>query len=305
MQITRLASILVPSHVFAASAAWALWKRDRISPARQVSEAVFVLGWAVALNLVYPWFAVGYRARSAVLATAAVAVLLRVVLTMRESSGIKELFSFSWFMWAEIAIGVVMVILIPASALRMPAQDAVAVGSPFSEGVWYVVQGGGMTLVNHHYPVLQQRYSLDLVRLNSAGTERSGAQLSVESYMAWGSKIVSPVSGVVVGVVDGLPDVGIGKVDAANPAGNNVTLGNADGVRLLLYHLRSGSIAVREGQRVEVGDVMAEVGNSGISSEPHLHLQAMKLGVDGVWRGIPLRIEGRILHRGQVIGSGE
>jgi murein DD-endopeptidase MepM/ murein hydrolase activator NlpD len=105
----------------------------------------------------------------------------------------------------------------------------------------------------------------------------------------------------VVSVIDGFPDVEIGKRDAENPAGNHLMLETASGARLLLCHLRRGSIAVHQGQNVEAGQVLAEVGNSGNTTEPHLHIQAMARADDGTWVGIPIEIRGDILHRGQLL----
>ncbi|HHY35094.1 MAG TPA: M23 family metallopeptidase [Firmicutes bacterium] len=116
---------------------------------------------------------------------------------------------------------------------------------------------------------------------------------------------MSPTQGVVISAVDGLPDMDIGKSDRDNPAGNHVILETVDGVRLLLAHLRQGSIVVHEGRRVDAGQVLAQVGNSGNSSEPHLHIQAMMRTENGTWIGIPLKIQGRILHRGQLLRSSQ
>lgn len=92
------------------------------------------------------------------------------------------------------AAGMVVAVVIPAMAFSVPAHQAVALESPFSNGVWYVSQGGGSVLVNYHYPDIEQRYSLDLVRLSSAGRNCSGPESDIESHIAWGSTVVSPVS---------------------------------------------------------------------------------------------------------------
>jgi murein DD-endopeptidase MepM/ murein hydrolase activator NlpD len=57
--------------------------------------------------------------------------------------------------------------------------------------------------------------------------------------------------------------------------GNHVVLDLGDGVYAVLAHLRHGSLRVAKGQRVRAGQQVAECGNSGNSTEPHLHFQLM------------------------------
>jgi hypothetical protein len=69
-------------------------------------------------------------------------------------------------------------------------------------------------------------------------------------------------------------------------------------VRLIVAHLRPGTVAAGDGDDVAAGQVLGEVGNSGNSTEPHLHLHAED--ADGV--GIPLRMErNRPLVRNSVV----
>jgi murein DD-endopeptidase MepM/ murein hydrolase activator NlpD len=57
--------------------------------------------------------------------------------------------------------------------------------------------------------------------------------------------------------------------------GNHVILDLGDGVYAVFAHLRRGSLRVAKGDRVQAGDLLGEVGNSGNSSEPHLHFHLM------------------------------
>ncbi|MFZ4208240.1 M23 family metallopeptidase [Streptomyces griseoincarnatus] len=75
--------------------------------------------------------------------------------------------------------------------------------------------------------------------------------------------------------------------------GNHVVLDLGGGAHALYAHLRRGSLTVREGDRVHAGQVLAQVGNSGNSTEPHLHFQLMDgpdpdtaRGIPFTWRGI-------------------
>ena len=76
-------------------------------------------------------------------------------------------------------------------------------------------------------------------------------------------------------------------------AGNHVIVALADvPVFVALVHLRAGSVAVRVGEPVTVGQRLGECGNSGNSTEPHLHVQAMDSADISVARGVPLMFRG-------------
>ncbi|MFF7318640.1 M23 family metallopeptidase [Streptomyces albogriseolus] len=81
--------------------------------------------------------------------------------------------------------------------------------------------------------------------------------------------------------------LGAGKI-----LGNHVVLDLGDGVYALYAHLRRGSLTVREGDRVHAGQVLAQVGNSGNSTEPHLHFQLMDGPDPDTARGIPFAWRG-------------
>lgn len=83
--------------------------------------------------------------------------------------------------------------------------------------------------------------------------------------------------------------------------GNYLVLDLGDGVYALYGHLRRGSLAVRAGDRVRAGDVLAHCGNSGNSSEPHVHFQLMDgpdpdiaRGLPFTWRGIGVPRNGEV-----------
>lgn len=83
-----------------------------------------------------------------------------------------------------------------------------------------------------------------------------------------------PVDAEVLRCGDGLND---GELNPAKPAGNHVVLG-AGSEEILIAHLKKGSVAVTAGQRVQAGQLLGVVGNSGNSTEPHLHIHAQRDG---------------------------
>lgn len=93
-----------------------------------------------------------------------------------------------------------------------------------------------------------------------------------ESYGCWAQPILSPIDGVIVESVDGVPDNTPSEMNRAMKMGNYVKVKSDDGFVVVLSHFKNGSNATRTGQRVKAGDLLALCGNSGRSTEPHLHL---------------------------------
>ncbi|MFE4967192.1 M23 family metallopeptidase [Streptomyces sp. NPDC056660] len=164
------------------------------------------------------------------------------------------------------------------------------------EGSWYVVQGGG-SLLNHHTRVPEQRGALDLVALGRYGTRtRRGRELT--AYAAYGRPVRSPCDGTVISAVDTVRDQNPGEIRYQPPYGNHVFLDTGREI-VKLAHLRPGSVTVAEGDTVRAGRLLGEVGNSGNTTEPHLHIQAERdgVGLDLEFTGVPGRLyRGRTIH---------
>jgi murein DD-endopeptidase MepM/ murein hydrolase activator NlpD len=108
--------------------------------------------------------------------------------------------------------------------------------------------------------------------------------------------VVSPVDGVVLAAVDGLPDHPPLAGSVNHPDGNHVRIGTDRGV-VVLSGLREDSVQVRRGQHVAVGTPLGSVGNSAANPEPVLRVRAES----SVGLGLPFRFtESRgELHRGK------
>jgi hypothetical protein len=95
------------------------------------------------------------------------------------------------------------------------------------------------------------------------------------SQMRAGVAVIAAAPGTVRGVRDGMPD--IDTTDPAAPdvtgreCGNGVAISHGDGWETQYCHLREGSVAVRQGESVERGDVLGMVGMSGQATFPHVH----------------------------------
>jgi tRNA A-37 threonylcarbamoyl transferase component Bud32 len=149
--------------------------------------------------------------------------------------------------------------------------EAVTLAAPF-RGEWLVVHGGRSGLLNAHHGFVCQRDALDLERLVD-GHERTGSERKLESYPSWNEVLYAPAAGKVVKAVNDQPDLAVGEMDPGNPAGNHVVLDLGNGRFVLMAHLQQGSVLVVPGDQVHVGQALARCGNSGNTSQPHLHLQ--------------------------------
>jgi hypothetical protein len=97
------------------------------------------------------------------------------------------------------------------------------------------------------------------------------------SYDIYGKPVLAPAAGVVTFVLDGRPDLPIGSTDSHSHSGNQIVTDIGGGRYLMMGHLSPGSIQVKVGDRVKLGQPIARAGNSGNTSEPHVHIQAQSL----------------------------
>ena len=177
--------------------------------------------------------------------------------------------------------------------------DAVSLAYPLRDGVYFVGGGGSSRWINNHNAFPPQDYALDIVGLNAVGRPVGGDQSDLQSYAIFGDPLYSPCSGTVAAVVDGRPDLIPPNADSVNIAGNYILLACHD-VEILLAHLKQGSVAVAEGDKVEAGEIIGAVGNSGNTTQPHLHIHAERGGMPGKilnGEGVPITFENRFLVR--------
>jgi murein DD-endopeptidase MepM/ murein hydrolase activator NlpD len=136
-------------------------------------------------------------------------------------------------------------------------------------------------LLNHGHAYIAQRYAIDWVKyriFNGEGVTWSGPEDKNTSYFCYDAPIYSIASGKVVEALDGIPEnvphsgkVAI-DVNFANAAGNHVVVDIGYGLYALYAHMRPGTLRVKAGDLVKTGDLLGHVGNTGNSTEPHLHM---------------------------------
>jgi hypothetical protein len=136
-------------------------------------------------------------------------------------------------------------------------------------------------LITDGHAWLAQRYAIDWVQIqkvDGAYTTWKGAEDKNESYFCYGQPIYSVAAGKVVGMADGLPEnvphSGKYAVELSfdNAGGNHVVVEIAPHRYVLYAHMKPGTVRVKVGATVGAGDLLGLVGNSGSSTEPHLHM---------------------------------
>lgn len=184
----------------------------------------------------------------------------------------------------------------------LPNPDARPLASPLGGGRFMVVHGGNHSLINHHAHHKAQRHAIDIVALSAGGFRVAGILPDdPEDYAIYGVAVVSPCDGAVIGVRDGLPDLLPPEADRDNPAGNHIVLA-CGGMHVELAHLQRGSVRVRTGDRLSIGQSIALVGNSGNTSEPHLHIHAVD---PASGKATPLTIDGLTPVRNRIFEVAE
>jgi hypothetical protein len=187
---------------------------------------------------------------------------------------------------------------------RVPDRDhdsTTTLVPPF-DGEWTTVNGGVTKATSHSWGIVSQRYAYDFLVTDDEGSTHSGDGSDLTDYYAFGRPIRAPAAGTVVGVTDGLrdhPHPGSGWLEWRTwcIAGNCVTIEHADGEYSVFAHLQQGSVAVTPGDRVERGAVVGACGNSGFSTEPHLHYQLQDHPNFWLAAGLVPRFRGLTLHR--------
>jgi len=141
---------------------------------------------------------------------------------------------------------------------------------PFNEE-WFVLWGGTEVAKNYHVAYENQKYAYDIVMLQN-GKSYKGDSKTNDNYFVFGKDIIAPCDAKVVQVITGVHDNIPGEMNPKQVTGNTVVIETEAKEYILFAHLKQGSVVVKEGQMLKQGDLIGHCGNSGNSSEPHLHL---------------------------------
>lgn len=245
-----------------------------------------------------------YRIRSLLLA---VSVVLILAITILRLTALVPL------VFVGFAGMLVAGLLVAFGPRLLPAREPVTVTPPV-RGRWLGVNSPATKVPSHGIRAYGQAYAIDLVYEPADGRARpefgSGpAFRASDEYPAFGEPVLAMIDGVVVKASDWKRDhrarsnypamlylVAEGAIrELGGPGfivGNHIVIRGDDGVFALVAHLKQGSALVRPGERVTAGQVIAACGNSGNSTEPHVHAQLMDRASPLVGQGIPFAFDG-------------
>ncbi|MEV6087794.1 M23 family metallopeptidase [Streptomyces parvulus] len=235
-----------------------------------------------------------------------------------------------WWNFLPLVLAYVLITVVNrwgggAPDARGAAREPVEVGPPVS-GRWSALNSPADRTPSHGIHAYGQTFAIDLVAEPGPGA-RPGFRVlwplarRNRDFPAFGAPLLAVADATVVRARDTQRDhlsrtslpallylmvlegsvrelAGVRRV-----IGNHVVLDLGDGTHALYAHVRRGSLAVREGDRVAAGQVLAHCGNSGNSTEPHVHFQLMDgpdpdtaRGVPFTWRGIGVPRNGEIFE---------
>lgn len=197
-----------------------------------------------------------------------------------------------------------------------PADGAATTVKPPVRGRWIAINSPADRVPSHGTRELGQAYAIDLVfapdeTVSWKGVHRWPIARRSLTFPGFGRPILAPADGVVVaaagwqrdhwsrnsplGLLYLVPEMLVRGVSSLFGGyfvlGNHVILDLGNGVYAAFAHLKRGSIQVRRGQRVQAGDQLARCGNSGNSSEPHLHFQLMDHRRPALAAGLPFAFD--------------
>ena len=141
---------------------------------------------------------------------------------------------------------------------------------PFNDE-WTVIWGGDTKELNYHIESEAQKNAFDIVITNNKGNSYKTDGKINDDYYAFGKNLIAPCDGEVVLVVDGVKDNLPGILNPVYIPGNTVVIKTQNNEFLFFAHFKQHSIVVKQGQKIKQGQLLGLCGNSGNSSEPHLH----------------------------------
>lgn len=158
---------------------------------------------------------------------------------------------------------------------------------PLKDGTFYIASGGSNSLLNPHLKTLEgerfqawrgQSFAIDIMQINHWGLRADGIlPEDPAEYTIFGTPVYAPCSGTIIQTENEREDLPPPQMDKTYLLGNHVLMDCGEFL-VLLGHLKKGSVQVATGQEIEAGKMLGQIGNSGNTSEPHLHIHAQTRG---------------------------
>jgi len=190
------------------------------------------------------------------------------------------------------------------AAVAVSTAKPIVLGPPLRGENWIAANGPANGSVHRRALIplngsthIAQRFAIDWVQINPNGRTFDGDEKDNKTHKAYGNDILAVADGVVAAIKDGIPENIPGPASRAVPitpetiGGNHVILDLGGGRFAFYAHMQPGSLRVKVGDRVRRGQVIGLVGNSGNSTEPHLHFHVTDVNSPLESEGLPYVLE--------------
>ncbi|MHA6261037.1 M23 family metallopeptidase [Sporosarcina sp. CAU 1771] len=296
LPIVMALGILIGLPVVLLFTTWKAAFKSKLEWILDATSTTFVIAWLFQSG---NWSWIGYYWRF-LLAALLIAVLF---VSWKKVRGLPFREKFNRHQKFSVGISIVLIVVFGSYNYLIftsytTDDPAIELTFPLKDGTYYVGQGGNSFLMNYHQEYAPQKYALDILKLNDLGIRANGLYpKELEKYQIYEDDLFSPCNAKVLESENELPDFAPPEADSENATGNYVALSceNTDAI-LYLAHMQKGSVTVNPNDVVQEGERLGKVGNSGNTSEPHLHIHAEKDGV-----GIPIRFNGKFLVRNSLM----
>lgn len=253
-------SLLAATLLFALLSLWLLWRGNTVLG---IALAMFIYLYGVwAFASVYGKY---------VFAIAASATL--IIALFRKNKRQQT----TWKTAVSLAVSVILLLLsiLYFTGTAGKPYGTINMALPFKTGTYFVFQGGrGLPTNVFHYSGRHTLFAMDIIKLNNAGGRaRHVFSKKLEDYEIFNDTIYSPCNGIIAKEEHSNPD-NIPPTRKRGPANLNGVVIETDSAWIFLGHMEHNRTFVHAGDRVVTGQPLGLAGNSGMSLEPHLHIQA-------------------------------
>lgn len=214
-------------------------------------------------------------------------IIVFIIVAAKSFFNIERTFYFTTLKIKVLLLNLVYLCIICFFAFRvilafsgsMCPESSVEMNSPFKGKGFYVAHGGSNLIMNHHFSVSSQKYAMDIVKVNPYGFRAKRLFPNrLEDFFIYDTIVYSPCDGVIVDAMNEHEDSVPRKTNLSYPAGNYLVIRKENSeVIVVLAHLKK-DLLVKKGETVRSSQPIAKVGNSGNTTEPHLHIHAVRYG---------------------------
>lgn len=202
---------------------------------------------------------------------ALIAFLVQVIFLVLQIVKKKKIAWNMVFLAVTVLYALPVMVLLGVSPVTYPTHakeaDSLVLQQPVENGIYL---GGKEYRTHAYWP--SECYAYDIVK-EPYETDSD----NLEEYGIFGEDVICPVNGTVIGMCDEEPDIAPNTDEFTSSLGNYIFIKVDDtDSYLILAHLQQGSVKITAGEHVNTGDIVGKVGNSGTTSEPHLHIQLQR-----------------------------